>query len=51
MLCGERYVLTVISFWEKTCFSYSGISARDALAAEVVYHHCFLVLGQRSVYD
>jgi hypothetical protein len=33
-------------------FSREGISVRVALVAvEVVYHHCFFVFGQRSVYD
>lgn len=50
---GEiQYVLHVISFEENTCLSYDGISARDArVAVEVVYHHIFLVFGQRSVHD
>jgi hypothetical protein len=50
-MCWERYALTVMSFFAKTSFSYVGISARDALAVEVVYHHCFFVFGQRSVHN
>ena len=46
----EIHVLHVMSFWENICFSCVGISARDALAVEVVYHHNFFVFGQRSVY-
>jgi hypothetical protein len=47
---GRRDVLHVMSFWEKTRLSWGGISARDTrVAVEVVYHHIFLVFGQRSV--
>jgi hypothetical protein len=46
----ERYVLHVSSFEANTRLSLVGISARDArVAVEVVYHHSFLVFGQRSV--
>jgi hypothetical protein len=50
---GEiQYVLHVISFEENIRLSVVGISARDArVAVEVVYHHTFLVFGQRSVHD
>jgi hypothetical protein len=50
---GEiEYVLHVISFEENIRLSFVGISARDArVAVEVVYHHSFLVFGQRSVHD
>jgi hypothetical protein len=49
---GGRYVLHVISFEENICFSFVGISARDArVAVDVVYHHTFLVFGQRSVQE
>ena len=48
---GRRDVLHVMSFWEKTRLSWGGISARDTrVAVEVVYHHIFLVFGQRSVH-
>jgi hypothetical protein len=49
---ATEYVLHVMSFWAKTRFSNGGISARDArVAVDVVYHHNFLVFGQRSVHD
>ena len=50
---GEiQYVLHVISFELNIRFSFVGISARDArVAVEVVYHHNFLVFGQRSVQE
>ena len=50
---GEiQYVLHVIGFEENTRLSFVGISAREArVAVEVVYHHTFLVFGQRSVHD
>jgi hypothetical protein len=48
LLCVARHVLHVMDFWAKICFSYVGISVRDALVVEVVYHHCFFVFGQRS---
>jgi len=39
-----------MSFWANVRFSCIGTSARDArVEVEVVYHHCFFVLGQRSV--
>ena len=39
-----------MSFCANIRFSKAGISARDArVAVEVVYHHDFFVLGQRSV--
>ena len=47
-MCWERHVLHVMDFWANICFSYVGISVRDALVVEVVYHHCFFVFGQRS---
>jgi hypothetical protein len=48
----ERYVLHVSSFDANICLSFVGISARDArVAVEVVYHHTFLVFGQRSVQE
>jgi hypothetical protein len=52
-LGGEiEYVLHVISLEENIRLSFVGISARDArVAVEVVYHHSFLVFGQRSVHD
>jgi hypothetical protein len=46
------YVLHVISLDENIRLSFVGISAREArVAVEVVYHHTFLVFGQRSVHD
>ena len=49
---GEIYVLHVISFEANICLSSVGISARDArVAVEVVYHHSFLVFGQRSAQE
>ena len=48
---GEiQYILHVSSFEANIRLSFVGISARDArVAAEVVYHHTFLVFEQRSV--
>ncbi len=53
MLGGkEIYVLHVIGFEANIRLSFAGISARDArVAVEVVYHHIFLVFGQRSVHE
>lgn len=50
VLKREKYVLQVINFEANICLPSFGISARDArVAVEVVYHHSFLVFGQRSV--
>ena len=47
---NKRYILHVIILEANIFLSFSGISARDArVAVEVVYHHTFLVFGQRSV--
>ena len=47
-----QYVLHVISFEANIRLSLVGISARDArVAVEVVYHHSFLVFGQRSAQE